>query len=80
MSNKVEFKPPTGFMAPEGTKPGDEFDLVCSFRLKPNGDICLVELGDIEMPGYSDSEDDSKPSYGEYAKSMGPIGQEQGGS
>jgi len=59
----VEFTPPDG-VVPEGTKSGEEFDLVSTFRVRPNGDICLVQIGDTKMPGYSDKDQPKgKPSY-----------------
>lgn len=66
----VEFKPPAGFVLPEGTGAEGEFDLVSTFRMKPNGNICLVMMGDHKMPGYSDSGAKNKEGYGEYAKGM----------
>lgn len=54
MTKRVEFRPPDGAV-PEGTTAGEEFDSVCTFRVKDNGQICLVKLGDTEMPGYEDS-------------------------
>lgn len=69
-TKQIEFPIPKGFVAPEGTNTGEDFDLVCTFRLKPGGKtMCMVQLGDLELPGYSDS-DESKPGYGEYAKGM----------
>lgn len=68
MKNKVEFQPPAGAV-PEGLSVGDEFDLVCSFRVKPSGQICLIQLGEIKMPGYSE---DAKThdNYASEAKAM----------
>lgn len=71
--NKVEFFPPKGFSPPEQTEPGKGFDLVCTFKVKPDGAICLTRLGETDMPGYGGRDEDaheSKPDYGEYAKGM----------
>jgi len=79
-SNRVEFDLPEGFTLPEGTEPGSEFDLVCTFRLKKNKKLCLTELGDFDMPGYDDKEDASEPlKPGEYgqAKQMMTAGAPQ---
>lgn len=65
---RIEFQPPPG-VVPEGATAGEDFDLVCSFRVKADGTVCLVEMGDVDMPGY-DAKGESKPTYGEYAKSM----------
>jgi hypothetical protein len=51
---RVEFKPPKGWMPPEGMSSGDTFDQLCSFRMKANGDICLIAIGETPMPGYGD--------------------------
>ena len=75
---KVEFVPPQGFTLPEGTQAGEDFDLVCTFRVKDNK-ICLVQLGDTKMPGY-DKGRESRPDYSEYAKPMMDAAQQQQGS
>lgn len=67
-TKRVEFTPPAG-VVPEGTTPGEEFDVVCTFRVKDGGTICLVEAGDVKMPGYDESSD-SKPTYESYSKSI----------
>jgi len=76
-SRRVEFKPPEGFSPPENVEPGKDFDLVCSFQVKPTGELCLTKLGDHAMPGYDGKEghDETKehmdkPDYGEYSKSI----------
>lgn len=61
-TKRVEFVPPNG-ATPEGTQAGEEFDAVCTFRVKDNGQICLIQLGDVQMPGYSDSPMAHKPEY-----------------
>lgn len=52
---KVEFKPPTG-VVPEGMESGSTFEEVSTFRVKPNGNICLIAIGEVQMPGYSDKD------------------------
>lgn len=67
---RIEFNPPSGIV-PEGTKSGGEFDLVCTFRVKPNGDVCLVMMGDEKMPGYAETGGDKgKPSYSDEHEAM----------
>lgn len=67
----VEFKPPEGFVLPEGVGSGGEFDMVSTFRVKPDGNICLIQLGDTKMPGYSDKDMPMhKEGYGGYARGM----------
>jgi len=67
----VEFTPPKGFIPPEVSEHG-EFDLVCTFRAKSGGQICLVQLGDTKMPGYDKDEgkQQAAPDYKGYATQM----------
>ncbi len=70
----VEFMPPKDWAPPETT--GEEFDQVCTFRKKPDGQICLIMLGDTKMAGYDKNEaphDESaeNPNHRSYAKDMG---------
>jgi hypothetical protein len=72
--DKVEFMPPKGVI-PEDIEKGDTFDLVSTYRLKPSGEICLVQIGDVKMPGYDEDEYDDKsketrPTYGSEMDSM----------
>jgi hypothetical protein len=71
-SKPVEFQIPKGFTLPEGAEPGEDFDLVCSLRVKPNGTLCLTKLGDVDMPGYGNGDDDSdgKTQYGKARQIM----------
>jgi hypothetical protein len=62
-ARRIEFEAPPGTV-PEGTKAGEEFDAVCTFRVKSDGQICLVMLADEKMPGYSEKDQSKgKPSY-----------------
>lgn len=72
----MEFTPPEG-VVPEGTTSGEDFDLVCTFRLKDGGTVCIIKAGDMEMPGYDDRSE-SKPSYETYTKPMmeTPMGEQ----
>jgi len=66
---RVEFTPPGE--APEHE--GDEFDLVCTFRTKTDGQVCMTKWGDHPMPGYEDRESmkkENKPGYGEMAQGI----------
>jgi hypothetical protein len=65
---KIDFTPPKGFAVPEGTEPGADFDLVCTFHVEQStGKLCLTKLGDLDV-GYK--EGDSKPGYGEYSDKL----------
>lgn len=68
MANKIEFSPPKGFVIPEGIQPGHDFDMVCTFRATPGGKICMVQLGDQKLDGYS--ERTAAPDYKDLTKSM----------
>lgn len=68
---RVEFKAPEGFTLPEGKQAGDTFEEVATFKIKPDGSLCLVELGDVKMPGYGeDTSDDAQ-----YPKDKVPTSQ-----
>lgn len=47
--NKVDFPIPDGYELPSGTKPGDEFTAVGTFRLDEDGDLCLTKLEGIPV-------------------------------
>ena len=66
---RVEFTAPAGTV-PEGVKAGEEFDLVCTFRVTSGGQVCVIQMGDEKMPGYSDKPDKGKPSYGDEHEAM----------
>ena len=72
--SRVEFAPPKSFNAPDNVEPGKDFDLVCSFQVKPDGKLCMTKLGDLDMPGYGSAKDEEKtehkPDYGEYSKGI----------
>lgn len=63
---KIEFTPPKDFIVPEGTQPGQDFDLVCTFRVNGNK-VCLVQMGEAKLEGYRQ---DSRPDYKQYAEGM----------
>jgi hypothetical protein len=72
--DRVEFQAPKGVI-PEDIETGDTFDLVSTYRLKPGGEICLVQMGDVKMPGYDEDEYEDKnketrAGYGNVMDSM----------
>ena len=58
---RIEFKPPKEYHAPEGKGDGDEFEELVKFKIKKDGSLCLVEIGEVPMPGYKDDEGEDKP-------------------
>ena len=44
--DKITFNPLKNSV-PEGTAEGDEFDLVCTFKLESSGRVCLTQMGDV---------------------------------
>jgi len=68
---KVSFRPPPGAV-PEGTALGEDFDLVCTFRVEQGGQVCLTLMGDHKMPGTSEGayKHEPKPSYTGEAQAM----------
>jgi hypothetical protein len=75
---RIEFTPPPDFAPPENIEEGKDWDLVCSFRTKPDGTVCMTKLGDLDLPGYGSKEDHDedgvskeKPDYKEYVNKLG---------
>lgn len=68
-TKKIEFQAPEGLAIPEGTGPNEDFDMVATFRVKPGGTLCLVQIGDVKLPGYDDSER-GMPSYADETQAM----------
>lgn len=52
---------------PEGVSPGDEFELVCTFRLKESGTVCLTQFGETEM---QDDKAEARPDYSDHVAEM----------
>lgn len=63
---KMTFMPPKGAV-PEGTKAGDEFDLVTTYRLTASGECCITRMGDMPVGG---EENKGKPDYRRYTDDM----------
>jgi hypothetical protein len=76
----IEFEPPKGFVIPEHQ--GKEFELVCTFEVKPDGMICMTKLGDTELDKEDDHDErkDDKPGYGDYHKGMMSAMESAGGN
>jgi hypothetical protein len=68
-TKRVEFAPPEGSV-PEGLGAGEDFDLVCTFRVKDNGEVCLVKFGDTDMPDTAKVGATTKGNYREMASDM----------
>lgn len=45
----VEFPTPPGFTLPEGSTEGESFEMVGSFKLKPDGKMCLLSVGGLDV-------------------------------
>jgi len=71
-SPRVEFKAPPGFQPPQQEDPSADWDMVCSFRTKPDGTLCMTKLGDTPMPGYDGKSEkvESKPDYSNVYKPL----------
>lgn len=76
MTKRVEFKIPPGYTVPEGTESGGEWKEMATFRLKKNGQMCLVEIGEHKMPGYEDK--DSSPMHEMQEKASSRYGEAMG--
>lgn len=53
---QIEFTPPPALKTTvgEGLKEGRRLELMAEFRVKENGDWCLVAIENVPMPGYED--------------------------
>jgi hypothetical protein len=69
-NQRVEFRPPKNWQPPESVEPGNDFDMVCSFRSTPDGSLCMTMLGDTKMPGYDDKDEHPNQQSNEYAKGL----------
>lgn len=74
---QVEFTPPKGSV-PEGVEAGSTFSLVCDFRVKPSGKVCLTKFGEVDMDydrrtGEPRQKHDDMPEMGG-KESMGTTG------
>jgi hypothetical protein len=66
-------KPPKGFQLPEGVKPGDEFDLVVTFRVGQDGSLSPTKLGETPMDEEGkegEVKTDKAPDYKEMSQGM----------
>lgn len=71
MSQLIEFKPTPALAQQVGEQaaPDTEFELLCRFKAKPNGNWCLVEVDGHAIPGYKD--DDKTGSFARnYTRAM----------
>jgi hypothetical protein len=41
-----EFKTPSDYIVPEGLNEGEIFEDICTLKLKSNGQLCIVKIGD----------------------------------
>lgn len=50
----IEFEPPPALRnaVGEGVQPGQTMELMAEFRVKDNGNWCLITVEDVPMPGY----------------------------
>ena len=65
----IKFKPLPNSV-PEGTQRGDSFDLVCTFRLEENGEVCLEQMGDVKAEYKDDKKSMVRPGMDDEIKAM----------
>ena len=69
----MDFMPPKGLEMPEA-EPGEDFEMEATFRMKPDGMMCLTSVGGMPMPGYGEEqmqeERQKPPSLEEEGKSL----------
>lgn len=66
----IEFKAPAGYVAPEGVKEGDVFRELATFKVKPGGTLCLVEIDDKPVGGYKDDDEKGEGVVDSAARQM----------
>lgn len=68
MSKKIEFTPPPAVKntVGDGLKEGQRLQLMAEFRVKDNGDWCLVAIEGVDMPGYDDETDRTYPASSQF--------------
>lgn len=47
--NSIEFDPPEGYEAPEGIQIDKDYDALATFRIRPNGTLCLKAIGGLPV-------------------------------
>lgn len=68
MKKKLDFIPPQGAV-PAAVAEGEEFDLVCTWRVKGDGRVCLVKFGETDVD-YDKEEKGRKGPYSKEANDM----------
>lgn len=63
----IEFEPPAGFVLPESVQPGDSFSLVCDFKLKDSGKLCITQLGELDL---DEPKEDKREDYSKMTRQM----------
>ncbi len=48
-ANYVEFDAPEGYAPPEGAMPDKGYDGLATFRMNPNGKICITHIGGLPV-------------------------------
>lgn len=65
MPNKIEFKPPENLKRylGEGLAPGQKVELLTSYRVKEDGNMCITMWDDeVPAPGYNEEGEPEKES------------------
>jgi len=60
MSAYPEFDIPDDYIVPEGVAEGETFEDIAEFKLKPNGQVCIVKIGSsplLEDKGKKEPDD-----------------------
>lgn len=64
----IEFKPPPALKSAvgEGLQEGQRMELMGEFRVKDNGNWCLIAVEGVPMPGYDEARE--YPEKSEFVK------------
>lgn len=73
---RLEFEPSPALrnMVGEGLKTGQKLELMGEFKVKENGDWCLVAVEGVAMPGYEEHSPSEPSNYVRSAMEHMPKG------
>lgn len=71
MAKYPEFQVPEGYSPPEGTKPGEEFQELCTLKVKADGKMmCVTAVGEQAIGGAQEKNDYRSEVQSRYEDSM----------
>lgn len=73
---RLEFQPSAELRSSvgESVQEGQTMELMSTFKVKENGDWCLIKIEDVAMPGYEDKGHPQESNYVNTAVANMPKG------